>query len=242
MRNLVLIQSGVDPATLSTARVNLSTPIRNVESVRLLNVAIPNCVYNIEYKKSFLTFELYTGEIISIDLLSGRYSLSEYMLELGKQLNTHPICGAFRWVVSYDHIRYKVVISNIITKWRFSQLNIESRFLIGFQIPSELFLLTHIAEASPVFNSNKYIGIDIKELPGGVEICSQNVQYSFVIPFPTASDTITYLGRDALQSQILKFNHRGRHTNIIDISNANGNQGEAGDSKSLVDHARDCFI
>ena len=78
--------------------------------------------------------------------------------------------------------------------------------------------MSHIAEASPVFNSNKYIGIDIKELPGGVEICSQNVQYSFVIPFPTASDTISFLGRDALHSQILKFNHHGLDIQTLTVS------------------------
>ena len=63
-------------------------------------------------------------------------------------------------------------------------------------------------------NSNKLVGIRIHELPGGVEIANLGVQYTFIVPFISVSEQITFLGRDALRGQKVRYNQNG-----VDIKN-----------------------
>ena len=231
MRTIVLVQSDIvldtfeqaDKIGVSTRRsgvygavkdkssikINLQTPIRNVRSVRLLGGAIPNTVYNLPIGGETFVLQLESKENIVIIMTVGRFSLDEFMEEFQNQLNRNSRTGTSIWKVEYNHVTFRVSISNNLVKWRFEPVNVNNMHLLGFTFVDVQFMLNHSADQAPKMNSNKFIGIRIAELPGGVEIPNLGCQYTFVIPFPSVSETITYLGRDSLRGQEVCYNQNG---------------------------------
>lgn len=215
MRTTVLLQSN-SSSTLNKniIEVNLQTPIRNVESVRLIMCALPNTVYtNNSYDISYM-LQLVSGSIINISISHGKYSLDELMVEMEHQLNLNAHTGSSLWSVSYNHIRFHVVITNNSLRWRFVDMYQNNLQLLGYTLLSNDYSLIQEGFQAPRMSSNKLIGIRIHQLPGGVEIANLHAQYTFVIPFPAVSEQITYLGRDALRGQKVTYNQHG-----IDLKN-----------------------
>ena len=210
MRTTVLLQTD-SSSTLDKNIINveLQTPIRNVESVRLIMCALPNTVYTINGYGITYMIQLVTGSIINLAIDVGKYSLDELMKEIENQLNLSAHTGTSLWTVSYNPIRFRVVITNNTLRWRFVDMYHNNLELLGFSLISSDYSLFQQGFRPPKMNSNKMIGIRILQLPGGVEIANLHALYTFVIPFPAVAEQITYLGRDALRGQKVCYNQHG---------------------------------
>ena len=215
MKQTVLLQSNITDSDKSLIRLSLQTQIRNVQSCRLILCALPNTVYNIENDDTDFIIQTSTGSIIPVNIPIGKWSLDELLLVIESNLNLHPLSEISRtWFMNYDPKTFKVKLSNDSILWRFTTLNKTILPILGYTQLSTDFSKTQTASQAPRMNSNKLVGIRIHELPGGVEIANLGVQYTFVIPFTSVCEQITFLGRDALRGQKVRYNQNG-----IDLKN-----------------------
>ena len=180
-------------------------PIIDVRRISLISAQIPNTAFNVTQGRNTLFIESESHSVTRCVVTPGKWGLQDLLSEIHSQL-----LPAGSWNISYDSRTYQVKITHNETPFKLISYPGNMHDLLGFTYSTPLFATEQISNQAPRLNSNKMIGIDLG-LPGCdlIEIPNLHRTSTFVVPFMSEFEAITFAGSQDLAEQTVKFQQDG---------------------------------